>query len=108
MRKSAQVLLTLLVLSSTSTFADIPVLSIDKLGHEEATSISDEEYQKVLSLQADTSAQAAEDQFMLTPNLTTLQLKGLMVGLEALGTIGIGDFKMGAGVSQQFYFEIRK
>ena len=108
MKTIIKIALLIMALSSMSVQADIPVLSIDALGNETTTMITDNDYENTMSAEAETSAQIAEeqmDQAMMTPHLT---LKGIQVGLEAVGSIGPGPLKLGAGINQQFYFEIRK
>ena len=108
MKKILSISMLAIVLSSMSAYAQIPVLSVDDQGNENIAMISDADYQRVTSLEADSLADVAEEQVALASMAPHLTLKGILVGLEAQSTIGAGVFKVGAGVNQQFYFEVKK
>lgn len=107
MKKLFSTLMLGLSLSSVVAHAQIPVLSIDDLGQETVAMISDSDYQNITSVEADAFSQIAEDQVALASMAPHLTLKGILVGLEAQGTIGLGVFKLGTAINQQFYFEIK-
>ena len=96
-----------LVLTTISAYAQIPVLSLDDQGNENVTMISEEDYQNIISIEADSLAEVAEDQAALAATAPHLSLKGILVGIEAAGTVGNNVFKIGTGINQQFYFEIK-
>lgn len=108
MKSIYKISMLVLALSSMSIQAEIPVLAIDELGNETTTMISDSDYQKVTTLEADSLAQVADDQLDMAFTTPHLTLKGIMVGLEAQTSVGPGPFKLGAAINQQFYFEIKK
>jgi hypothetical protein len=108
MKTIIKIAMLVLTLSSMSAQAEIPVLSIDDFGNETTTMISESDYENTMSAEAETSAKIAEEQVemaMMSPHLT---LKGIQIGLEAVGSIGPGPLKLGAGINQQFYFEIKR
>lgn len=99
---------TALLLGMLSAQAQIPIVSIDKKGNEIVTMITDEDYQKSTSIQAESFSLIAEDQMTLVPASPHLTLKGILVGLEVSGTVGIGVYKLGTAINQQFFYEIKK
>jgi len=99
---------TALLLGMLSAQAQIPIVSIDKKGNEIVTMITDEDYQKTTSIQAESFSLIAEDQMTLASVSPHLTLKGIMVGLEVSGTVGIGVYKLGTAINQQFFYEIKK
>ena len=94
-------------LTSRPLQAEIPVLSVDELGNEVTTMISEEDFTKITSLQADAFAQTAKDHVAAASLAPHLTLKGILIGLEAQGSVGPTPMKIGAGINQQFYFEIK-
>lgn len=107
MKKLLSMIMLGMVLSSLTAQAQIPVLSVDDQGNENIAMISDADYKKVTSVEADSLSQVAEDQVALASFSPHLTLKGILVGIEAQGTIGLGVFKLGSGINQQFYFEVK-
>lgn len=110
MKKLIALSLIAILLNTLSAFADVPVLSVDEQGNETVTMISDNDFQQATLVKADALSDIAEDQMnmnmaSMSPHLT---LRGILVGLEATGTVGVGAFKVGTGINQQFYFEINQ
>lgn len=108
MKKLMTLSILIILLNTLSAFADIPVLSVDEQGNEIVSIISDTDFQQATLVKADALSNVAEDQMNLAPMTTHLKLRGILVGLEADSTIGVGVFKVGTGINQQFYFEINK
>lgn len=107
MKKLISITMLTIILTTLSAYAQIPVLSLDDQGNENVTMISEDDFQNVTSLEADSFADVAEDQVALAGTAPHLTLKGILVGLEAAGTVGFGAFKLGTGINQQFYFEVK-
>lgn len=97
-----------LALGSITAQADIPVLAVDDLGNETTTIISDSDYAMAMSLESETSALVAEDQLDLAMATPHLKFNGIQVGLEVIGSVGPSALKLGAGINQQFFFEMKK
>jgi hypothetical protein len=99
----------LTIFFSFSLFAEegIPVVGLDGEGHEMITSISSKKYQELLDYEINKSTDLLAnrmDQNLLIIGDRILHLDGILVGMGASGEIGLGPFKLGAGVNQQFYF----
>lgn len=107
MKKLLSIFMLATVLGSMSVHAQIPVLSVDDQGNENVAMISDEDYQKVTSIEADSLSQVAEDHVALAAMAPHLTLKGILVGIEAAAAVGNPVFKLGTAINQQFYFEIK-
>ena len=106
--KSLRYILLSALLINNIAYAKLHILDLDKSGNEIVNTIDEAEYTNILHQKLETAEVVVQDQLSNTfasPNLT---LKGILIGLEAFGNVGIGPFKVGAAVNQQFYFEITK
>ena len=108
MKKLLSIAMLGLILTTLSAYAQIPVLSVDDQGNEAVTMISEDDYQNIMSVEADSLAGVAEDQVALAATAPHLTLKGILVGVEASASVGNSAYKLGTAVNQQFYFEIKK
>lgn len=108
MKKILSITMLGLILTTLSAYAQIPVLSLDDQGNENVTMISENDYQNIVSAEADSLAEVAEDQISLAAAAPHLTLKGILVGIEAAASVGNSAYKLGTAVNQQFYFEIKK
>lgn len=108
MKTVLKISITALLLGMLNAQAEIPIVTIDDRGNENVTMITDEAYQKTTAIQAEKFSLIAEDQVNLAKTPSHLTLKGILVGLEVSGTVGIGVYKLGTAINQQFYYEIKK